>query len=150
MVRPKVESARYEETVDAATDDVFDAWTKPAELMLWFGPGGFQTIEAQVDLRPGGRYQLVMRAPDGRLLTIVGVYREIDPGRRLVYSWTWAHAPAEEMTVTVEMHPVGTGATRVVVSHARIVDGERLRYESGWVEGIARLNALLAKSKRGG
>jgi len=142
-------NAQYEATVDAAADDVFAAWTRPEELKQWFGPGGFQTVEAEVDLRLGGRYRIVMRAPDGSHLTITGSYREIQPGRRLVYTWVWDHAPADEMLVTVKIRPIGADTTQVVVSHERIADGERHRYEAGWVEGIARLDALFKKSRGG-
>lgn len=142
-------TATYERTVDASPEAVFRAWTRPAEIVRWFGPGGFETIEAEVDLRVGGRYRLVMRAPDGALLTITGTYREVREPSRLVYTWAWAHAPGEEMDVTVELRPVdppGSGRTRISVTHARIVDGELARYEGGWRDGLARLDALLRTS----
>ena len=61
-------SASYEELIDASAEEIFDAWTMSDELKGWFGPGGFQTIEADIEARPGGRYRLVMRAPDGNHL----------------------------------------------------------------------------------
>ena len=138
-------SAMYEEVIDAAPSEIFRAWTEPAQLKQWFGPGGFQTIEADVDLRVGGAYRIVMRTPDGAKLVITGTYHEIRPAERLVYTWAWAHVAEDEMRVTVELHPVGRDRTRVVITHADIVDGELGRYESGWREGIARLRALLKK-----
>jgi uncharacterized protein YndB with AHSA1/START domain len=140
-------SASYEELVPASPEEIFDAWTTPGELKSWFGPGGFQTIEAEVEPRAGGRYRLVMRAPDGSHLTITGAYREVVRPSRLVYTWTWAHAPDQEMVVTVELRPRGEGQTNVRVTHAQIVDGEIARYEGGWRDGLARLGALLAKKK---
>lgn len=142
-------TATYDRLIEAPADAVFHAWTDPDELKGWFGPGGFQTIEADVDLRVGGRYRLVMRAPSGDLLTITGTYREIERPRRLVYTWTWAHAPSQEMEVTVAIEPVGSRRTRVVVTHAQIVDGEMGRYESGWREGIARLDRKLVTPEGG-
>ena len=136
-------SASYEELIDASADEIFDAWTRPDELKRWFGPGGFQTIEAELDVRAGGRYRLVMRAPDGTRLTIGGVYIEVSRPSRLVHTWVWAHAPDEEMLVTIELRPDGA-RTNVRVTHANIVDGELGRYEGGWREGLARLRAILA------
>jgi len=42
--------------VDAPRERVWKAWTDPAELAKWFGPKGFETFHAQLDLRPGGTY----------------------------------------------------------------------------------------------
>jgi uncharacterized protein YndB with AHSA1/START domain len=139
--------ASYEELVPASREEIFDAWTTPAELKSWFGPGGFQTIEAEADARPGGRYRLVMRAPDGSQLTITGAYREVVRPSRLVYTWIWAHAPDQAMVVTVELRPHGELQTNVKVTHEQIVDGELARYEGGWREGLARLSALLGTKR---
>jgi len=141
-------SASYEELIDASAEEIFDAWTTPEQLKRWFGPGGFETIEAVLEARPGGRYRLVMRAPDGSHLTITGAYREVVRPSRLVYTWVWAHAPEQEMVVTVELRPVGGVRTNVRVTHAQIVDGELTRYEGGWREGLARLRAILARQKK--
>ena len=140
-------SASYEELIDASAEEIFDAWTMSDELKGWFGPGGFQTIEADIEARPGGRYRLVMRAPDGNHLTITGAYREVVRPSRLVYTWVWAHAPDQEMVVTVELRPVGSARTSVRITHAQIVDGELARYEGGWREGLARLRAGVARQR---
>jgi uncharacterized protein YndB with AHSA1/START domain len=139
--------ASYEELIDASPEEIFEAWTRPEELKSWFGPGGFQTIEADVQAEAGGRYRLIMRAPDGNLLRITGTFLEIVRPSRLVYTWVWAHAPDQEMVVTVELRPMGALHTRVRVTHSQIVDGELARYEGGWREGLARLRAVLAKDR---
>jgi len=141
-------SASYEELVDASPEEIFDAWTTPEELKSWFGPGGFQTTEAVLEARPGGRYRLVMRTPDGSQLTITGAYREVVRPARLVYTWIWAHAPDQEMVVTVELRAIDAVRTLVRVTHAQITDGELARYEGGWREGLARLCAVLARKGR--
>jgi len=140
-------TASYEELVDASPEEIFEAWTRPEELKSWFGPGGFQTIEAAVRAEPGGTYRLVLRAPDGNLLTITGTFREVVRPSRLVYTWVWAHAPDDEMVVTVELRPIGPLRTNVRVTHEQISDGEIARYEGGWREGLARLGALLERDR---
>ena len=143
-------SASYEESIAAGAEEIFDAWTKPDELKSWFGPGGFQTIEAVLEPRAGGAYRLVMRAPDGSDLTITGAYREVVRPSRLVYTWVWAHAPDQEMVVTVELRRIDALRTIVRVTHSQIIDGEIARYEGGWREGLARLRALLKRKGRVG
>jgi uncharacterized protein YndB with AHSA1/START domain len=141
-------SASYEELVDASAEEIFDAWTTPEELKSWFGPGGFQTSDAVLEARPGGDYRLVMLAPDGNRLTITGAYREVVRPARLVYTWIWAHAPDQEMIVTVELRSIAASRTVVRVTHSQIMDGELARYEGGWREGLARLRVALAKQGR--
>ena len=143
-------SATYEDSIDAPAEEIFDAWTTPDELKSWFGPGGFQTVDAVLDPRPGGAYRLVMRAPDGTDLVITGAYREVVRPSRLVYTWIWAHAPSQPMVVTVELRAIAALRTVVRVTHSQIVDGELARYEGGWREGLARLRTALARKRRVG
>jgi uncharacterized protein YndB with AHSA1/START domain len=89
-----------------------------------------------------------MLAPDGNRLTITGAYREVVRPARLVYTWIWAHAPDQEMIVTVELRSIAASRTVVRVTHSQIMDGELARYEGGWREGLARLRVALAKQGR--
>src|SRR5206468_2541018 len=79
-------SVRIVDVFDAPRDVVFAAWTEPEQLKRWWGPGIFETVFAEVDLRPGGRYELVLEPGSMRL---VGEFREVTPPRRLVYTWRW-------------------------------------------------------------
>ena len=73
--------------IGAARERVFRNWTEPEQLRRWWGPGGFTCPEAQVDLRPGGTYRLVMRAPGGGpLMSVAGTYRTVDPPALLIYT----------------------------------------------------------------
>jgi len=71
---------------DAPRSLVFDAHTKPEHLVHWFGPRGHTLSVCTVDLRPGGAWRFVLREPDGREMGMKGVYREIVPPARLVYT----------------------------------------------------------------
>ena len=76
--------------IDGPVEAVFRAWTEPHTLALWWGPENFTTPVAEMDVRPGGAYRFVMRSPDGsRELRVGGTYREVEPPRRLVFSWRW-------------------------------------------------------------
>ena len=80
-------SVRIVDVFDAPRDVVFAAWTEPERLKQWWGPGFFETVFAEVDLRPGGRYELLLEPGSMRLM---GEFREVRPPRRLVYTWRWA------------------------------------------------------------
>jgi uncharacterized protein YndB with AHSA1/START domain len=80
---------RVEQLIDAPREEVFRAWTEPEKLKQWWSPGGYTTKYAEVDLRTGGRYLLVMQPPDGEPFHLAGTYREIVAPERLVYTWKW-------------------------------------------------------------
>ena len=69
---------------------VFKAFTEPERLMRWWGPRPFTSPAARIDLRVGGRYHFCMRSPDGQDFWSTGVYREIVPPERLVYTDSFA------------------------------------------------------------
>jgi uncharacterized protein YndB with AHSA1/START domain len=73
-------------TIGASPERVFDAWTKPERLRLWWGPRDVTCTAAEVDLRVGGRYRIANQFPDGRVVWISGQFECIEPPRLLVYS----------------------------------------------------------------
>ncbi len=129
-------------TIRAPRQRVFDAWTKPEELKAWHAPGPLTVSLAEIDLRKGGAYRIHMREPDGKEHRVSGVYREIDPPKKVVYSWGWdGDHPVKDSVVTVEFHDRGT-ATEIVITHAGIVDDhERGAHEHGWTAILDKLES---------
>jgi uncharacterized protein YndB with AHSA1/START domain len=71
---------------DAPRELVWQAWTDPRHLARWWGPQSFTNPACEADLRPGGAWRITMRAPDGREYPCQGLYREINPPERLVFT----------------------------------------------------------------
>ncbi len=71
---------------DAPRELVFDAWTKVEHLQRWWGPSVFTNPICEVDLRVGGAWRIVMRAPDGREYPCHGIYKEIVPSEKLAFT----------------------------------------------------------------
>jgi uncharacterized protein YndB with AHSA1/START domain len=139
---------RIERLIDAPRAEVFRAWTDPEELRRWWGPGEYATKHAEIDLRPGGRYLLVIQAAGGEPMHLAGVFREVAPPARLVYSWRWVRGWADptESVVTVEFEDLGE-RTRVVLVHSGLdaspaPDG----YRMGWESGVDKLAATIERS----
>lgn len=65
---------------------VWRAWTDPRQLAQWWGPRCFDNPVCELDLRPGGSLRIEMRAPDGTIYPMTGVYQEIDAPARLVFT----------------------------------------------------------------
>jgi uncharacterized protein YndB with AHSA1/START domain len=71
---------------DAPRDLVFAAWTDPRHMAQWFGPKHWTNPVCELDVKPGGAWRIVMRAPNGGDYPCGGVYREIVAGERLVFT----------------------------------------------------------------
>ena len=130
----------------APPERVFAAWTHPDVLRDWWAANvEWEGAEAEIDLRPGGRYRLGMRDTDsGAVHVVTGEYVEVDPPARLAYTWTWEGEPAEmrgseDTHVVVEFVPDG-GGTLVLVTHSEFAD-ERIRdmHDAGWTACLDNL-----------
>jgi uncharacterized protein YndB with AHSA1/START domain len=132
-------------TIRASAARIFRAWTDPAELSRWFMPADTYTcVVAEADVRVGGRYRLVMRAPGGEEHRLSGRYQEIVPDRRLVFSWAWDSTPERESLVTVELHG-RDDTTDLILTHRRFADAAaRDRHDHGWTGCLAMLERHLA------
>ena len=131
--------------VAAKPERVFAAWTTAEALKRWSAPSDAMTAVAEVDLRVGGRYRIHMSSPDGREYLVTGVYREIVPPRRLVYTWFWeTDSSLGEMLITVEFHARGD-ATEIVLVHSQLPTEQALTaHRNGWTGCLVRLEQLLA------
>jgi uncharacterized protein YndB with AHSA1/START domain len=104
-------------TFEFPREEVFDAWTNPAALVSWFGRPR-EAVSATVDLRIGGGYRLAIAAEE-QIVTVRGLYLEVDPPQRLVYTWRWEVDGYPESVVAVEFHDLG-GKTEVLLTQQRI------------------------------
>lgn len=129
----------------AAPEKVWRAITHPEALKRWMAPSdAFKIPVAEADAKVGGRYRIVMHSPDGEVHDVSGVYREIVPNRKLVYTWAWKSAPERESLVTFELRAAG-GGTELTLRHEQFFDEEaRDRHNHGWIGCLARLDLALA------
>lgn len=124
----------------AQVDEVFRWWTDPELLREWMTPVG--TVDAEVDLRVGGRLRIVMRG-DGRVIEHTGEYLEIDPPRRIVFTWVSPYTGSVPSVITVELEPAGDDATDLRLVHSRLPDEAARRHRGGWDAMLDRLGGLL-------
>ena len=138
---------------DATPDKLYRAWTEPALITQWFTPAPWTTPKAEVDVRPGGANLITMRGPDGTEFPNRGVYLEVVPNKRLVFTdaYTSAWVPSEKpfMTVTLTFDDLGGGRTRYTarVSHWTVADREQheqMGFHKGWPIATEQLAALVA------
>lgn len=126
---------------------VFAAWTTPGDMLQWFGPGPWKVTMAKLDLRPGGSWRVCFRSDeDGKEIEVYGVYREVTPNTRLVFTWKSDNPPMNfgETLVTVALADAG-GATEVCILHEGFpAEPIRDRHMLGWQGCCDNLEKLLA------
>jgi len=128
----------------AAPERVYRAWTEPAQVARWFGPGSITVLEAVFEPRTGGRFMIHARSPGGEDHRVSGTVREAIPNSKVVYTWAWQSTPERQSLVTVEFKPDGDG-TLLVLTHEQFFDeGARDRHNGGWNAALDKLEAYLA------
>ena len=127
--------------IDAPPELVFKAWTSAEHAAQWWGPKGFTIESCRLDARPGGFYRVAMRSPEGTLRTKRGIYHEVVPPQRLVFTYAWEDArgnPGHEMRITVTFEP--RGAQTVLTLHQTGFESaaERDSHGDGWTSCFER------------
>ena len=118
----------------APLDEVFAAWTQPEILKQWWGPPGTTTPFIEMDLQVGGRYRFGMQYEAGDIFYVGGVYREVQPPERIVFTWRWEQPEMDfgESQVTIEFCERDNG-TEVTLKHEGFPNEEACRaHDEGW------------------
>ena len=134
---------------DAPRPLVYAAWTEPDRLTRWWGPRGFTVVFSEVDARVGGAWRVRMRSPEGDEHTSGGVYREITPPERLVFTHAWEGCedgePGHETLVTITFAE-DAGKTRMTFRQAVFAtSSSRDSHEEGWSSAFEVLGEYLAQ-----
>jgi uncharacterized protein YndB with AHSA1/START domain len=139
--------------IDAPREKLYRAWTDPELLKQWFAPLPWTTPHAELDVRPGGANFIVMRGPDGGDMPNRGVYLDVVPNERLVftdaYVRAWEPSGKPFMTVILTFEDEG-GKTRYTarVRHWTVEDREAhetMGFHEGWGRCADQLAALVAR-----
>lgn len=151
FTKPSEREVGMSRVFDAPRELVFEAYTDPKHIPHWWGPRGYTTIVDQMDVRPGGRWRYINRAPDGAEYAFNGEYREIVPPARLVSTFEFEGMPGHISIDTATFDEVD-GKTLVTVTSlfqsAEDRDGMlESGMESGATESWDRLAELLESLK---
>jgi len=128
----------------ASRERIFRALTEPAGLARWWGPTGFITTGIELDLRVGGGYRIGMQPPSGELFYLEGEFLEIDPPRRLVYTFRWEDPDPDDRETVVTLSLAAGDATVVSLRQGDFATEARLElHRNGWTESFAKLGELI-------
>jgi len=127
---------------------IYAAWTQPEQMARWWGPDGGPVVSAEADPRPGGRFRVVFRTLDGEEHDCRGEYLEVEPDRKLVFTWHWVSTPERESLVTVDLRPTA-GDTELTLTHAQFYDeAARDAHRQGWSGALDKLAALFEEQAK--
>jgi uncharacterized protein YndB with AHSA1/START domain len=133
---------RLQRRVPGSPERAFAAWTEPGLLARWMSP--FGSAEAEVDLRVGGAFSIVMHGP-GQEIRHTGTYLEVEPPNRLVFSWHSPYTGLEPSRVSVTLLASGTDETELTLVHDHLPPGQVESHQGGWGQILDHLAALLAE-----
>ena len=133
-----------ERIIKAPRQNIWRCWTEGELLMRWYCPLPWKVTEAELDVRPGGRFYVMMQGPGGEQAPAPGVYLAVDQGRRLVFTdafeKAWAPSGKAFMVGDITLEDTPEGYTRYTARslHWTVADREeheRMGFHEGW--GIA-------------
>jgi uncharacterized protein YndB with AHSA1/START domain len=126
----------------APPEKVYEAWTQPAQMIRWWGGDDQATRTAETDLRVGGRFRVGFKGNDGEQHDVSGIYKEVVPNRRLVFSWAWRTTPERESQVTIDIKPDTDGSILTLTHEQFFNEKARDDHERGWGFGLDQLEKL--------
>jgi uncharacterized protein YndB with AHSA1/START domain len=140
--------------IKASKRRVFDAWTRPETIRLWFGPKGKTAADVTADAHVGGDYRISMKPGDcevppvegidmTRSSAVTGRYTRVDPYDVLAFTWQGDWPGAEESLVTIELRDV-EGGTEMTLRHERFLTEQAVKSHTyGWTGSLVKLAELL-------
>lgn len=143
-----------ERVVDVPPNLVWAAWTTPEYLKKWFTPAPWQTVDCEIDLRPGGIFRTVMRSPEGQEFPNAGCYLEVIENEKLV--WTAAltagyrpqNADGPLFTGVILLEPHGAGTKYTAIAIHADEEGAKTHADMGFYDGWGKtLDQLVALAK---
>ena len=134
--------------IRAPRDRVYAAWSDPAQLKKWFGPENVKTRNLIADVRVGGQFRWDCTDPEGKEVTISGEYRELQPDKKIVFTWRlednedWKN---HSSIVTVEFFD-RQGGTEIRLTHENLPsEPSRDAHTEGWNSALDKLEKCLNK-----
>jgi uncharacterized protein YndB with AHSA1/START domain len=133
--------------IKAAPAKVWAAITQPKLMMQWWGPDTGPTLSVVADVRPGGRFSVVFRLLNGDEHNPTGIYQEVVPEKRLVFTWDLPGMPERVSLVTFRLEPFD-GGTELTLIHEHLPDETtRKSHEAGWRGLLDKLPVFLGGCK---
>ena len=145
-VEPGKQEIIIKSVFNAAREMVFKMMIDRPNLPQWWGPSYLTTKVDKMDVRPGGEWRFVQTDKDGKEYAFRGVYHDVVPNERLIYTFQWEEMPGAVNLETITLKDTGGGRTEVTDQVVfQSVEGRDGMYESGMKEGSVESMERFAK-----
>jgi uncharacterized protein YndB with AHSA1/START domain len=133
-------------SVRAAPLVVFGAFSERDELAQWWGPQGFTLPNVEFDPRVGGSYRIEMQPPEGDSFHLRGEFREVDPPKRLAFTFIWDPPDPDDVETLVGLSFLDLGgSTEVALTQGPFkTEARRALHRDGWTESFDKLERLIS------
>ncbi len=136
---------------DAPRERLWEIYNDPELIPSWWGPSYLTTTVDKMDLKVGGAWRFVQKDAEGNVHAFNGIYKEIKPPERLVYTFEYEPMAGHISTDTIVLEALPDGRTRLTArtTFDSLEDLEGMLQsgmEGGAVETWDRLEALLVKA----
>ena len=151
VATPAPDEIRITRVFSAPRKLVWQAWTTPGMLVHWFGCAAFSTIDAEADVREGGTWRVVMRAPDGVGYPAYGTYTAVRPIDHLAFTHQWEKQvvevnPANHTTqVTVDLYDEGERTRMEFRQTGLATEASRESHIGGWCDSMDALGETIVQ-----
>ena len=150
-LKPEQQELVIARDLNAPRNRVYAAWADPRKAALWWAPIGCDLLSCEMDLRPGGAWHRRMLVPDGSVIVKRGVYREVEPPARLVFTYTTDYADGAtdpETLVTLTFEELSEKRTRLTLRHTAFrTEESRVSHLGGWATCIERFAAYIDRTE---
>ena len=134
--------------INAPRDRVYAAWTDPVQLRQWFGPEKVQTRNLIADARVGGKFRWDLTNSEGEKMTCLGEYRELQPGKKIVFTWQWDDDEDWEnhtSVATVELSDRDSGTELRLIHEQLPNEQSRDGHTGGWNSALDKLEKFFSR-----
>ena len=128
---------------------VFDAWLNREKWRSWIGPVGLSCEVPLLEPRVGGRYRIIMRLTDGRVIPVAGIYQTIDAPTALAFTWGAESDPAHHTLITLTLGEKGAKTELCLRQDGFASVESRDIHIAGWNDALNKLAAYLATHEAG-
>lgn len=147
MEKTQIETAALvvKRTLPFPPDTLFQAFSDPKIMSRWFFTWAGGSAEVANDFRKGGAFSIAMRPAKGEAVPHQGVYKEIVPGEKLVFTWNSPYA--KDSVVTLLFRKVKDG-TELTLTHEFLAEAQRQNHNEGWKGCLDNLALFLQAGVR--
>lgn len=140
--------------MDAPPEKLYQGWTNPELMKQWFVPKPWSIARVETDLRPGGSSLVVMKDPEGNEYPNPGIYLEVVPNKKLVFTdafhKAWEPSAKPFMTAIVTFEDLGGGKTKYTAralhwTKEDRIEHEKMGFHEGWGACAQQLEDLVKK-----